>query len=896
MLHSVVEFRMETAVGCSDRSFVSMSPSPESIAFSKAIAANDARIRLPNLEDGREITAERTAIYTSSVARWAEERADGVSLPFGVAAVGGTGRQELTPCSDLDIVFLFEEPVETGETRRFLGKLQEETLHTRAFRDRFGFSLRALPYSFEDVPYLREKNLNSFLDLTPIYDPLDLCGEFRRRIRESYDPFEHFLHVRKLWMRQLERPGASAERVDRFDLKNDALRVFLAAIWTLGGREFEHSHCIYARYFENDSRDLDAYFFLIRLRTWLHLQRPGGGVSTVLGTHAEDTMVFSDFESFVHWQPEEKSERERYDFACEVQERLLASRRRVAAFSRGVIEGELRPGRQVAPGNPVALGAGGLHHTDPDACVSAHQCSRAALSLVLTAQRYGLQIDPSELQMTFNEAGDWLEPVPELSEMFLDPRGGLAESFDFLSRIPGAENRLFPGYGRYEASLDDKVRFKQRVLRGAIEREKLRELEMERREGERILAESFGPQRLADEGYDIRVEVEAARLTYEQLAAVKLALKTKRLPLTPEDLAIRSDATLSLTERYANGFSEIPLDEYYGPFFANAGFSQEILSLTYLLVKNQRVFVEIADAGLIDRTAVAELMARCEGDLAKVRTLYVFTYIDRHVSGPLAEDSSFFFNVRELYAKAVMPEHRRFQPRRLLEEAGLNDQESLEILLDFGRDFYEGIYRRFAIRFGHHLLKLANPKGTNRPKAILMKMDESLILGVAARDDRGIAASISGAFWKHGVGLTQAHLFSATNYGLVLNFFHLETPSQDEEEKTEYLLRELAAFVEGAIEQRSHCSIEDESTLPDVARDVTLTEWRHGLYRLRAESSGEVGALIYSLCCRASRRLEADIHGVTSQTDRTGTRASLFLRLPDHISVLEAREIVGTWG
>ena len=99
-----------------------------------------------------------------------------------------------------------------------------------------------------------------------------------------------------------------------------------------------------------------------------------------------------------------------------------------------------------------------------------------------------------------------------------------------------------------------------------------------------------------------------------------------------------------------------------------------------------------------------------------------------------------------------------------------------------------------------------------------------------------------------------------------------------------------------AIEHKLHCSDEDEAALPDVARDVTLTEWRHGLFRLRAESAGEVGALIYLLCCKASRRLQADVHGVTSQTDRSGAWASVFLRLPETMSLSDARAIVAEWG
>ena len=122
---------------------------------------------------------------------------------------------------------------------------------------------------------------------------------------------------------------------------------------------------------------------------------------------------------------------------------------------------------------------------NPETCVTDQDRSSAALSLVLTAQRYELPIDASELLTTFHRAGDWLEPVPELGALFLETRGSLAASFDFLSRIPGAEERLFPGYGRFESSVDERVRSERRTLRGPLEREKMRELETERREGER---------------------------------------------------------------------------------------------------------------------------------------------------------------------------------------------------------------------------------------------------------------------------------------------------------------------------------------------------------------------------------------------------------------------------
>ncbi len=864
----------------------------------RRLRENEDLIRDIVLDNGKEIVAARTALFTSVIADWAAEQrtALGYPHPFAVGAVGGTGRGEVTPCSDLDIVFLFELPVEEEATHAFVLELQRQTLHTSCFRERFGFSFVAMPYGLQDAVGLQDKDLNAFIDLDPVYDPDGLVTVFRNRIRETYDPFEHFLHVRRLWLHQWERAGAMAERIDHFDIKNDGLRLFLAGVWTQAGKRFSHSHQIYRQLAESDPRDLDAYHFLLRLRCWIHLQRKPGGVPTALGNHVEDVMTYQDFASLGGWLGEEATDQERLEFADQVRSRLLSARRRIAAFARGVIEGELRTGRRISPGHPVALGAGGLFHAEPETCVTNGDRSRAALSLLLMAQRYELPIDPSELQTTFLDAGDWLEPVPEVAALFLEPRGSLAATFDFLSRIPGAEERLFPGYGKFESSFDERVRTERHVLRGPLEREKMRALEADRKEGQRLLAAAREPEKLTDVAYAIRVEVEAALLTDSQLAAVKLALKTKRLPVTPDDLAARNDPRRTLEDRFSSGFSAISLEEYYAKCFPGAGFADEILDLARFLVENRRTFLEIVTTGLIDERVVSDLLRRCGGDLDRLRALYVFTHADHHAWKSPATNPTQFFNIRELYAKARMPVGRRFDPAALLESGGYADDESLEILSDFGRDFFEGIYRHYAVRFGGYLLRLTREDNDARPRVTTIVEGKVKILGVAAKDNRGLAASIIGALWKHGVGLQQAHLFSAMNHGLALDFFHLAPIPENGETSGAPAGPELNRLVETAIAERLHLSDLDEEALPDVARQVTLTEWRPGLYRLHAGTTEDIGALAYLLCLKAGRRFDANIHGLAADTGRDGAWVSVYLNLPKTLALEDARVIAESWG
>ena len=58
------------------------------------IAENNHFIRRPQLNNGREIAAARTAIHTTLVRTWAREQQEllGYTQPFAVVALGGTGR------------------------------------------------------------------------------------------------------------------------------------------------------------------------------------------------------------------------------------------------------------------------------------------------------------------------------------------------------------------------------------------------------------------------------------------------------------------------------------------------------------------------------------------------------------------------------------------------------------------------------------------------------------------------------------------------------------------------------------------------------------------------------------------------------------------------------------
>ncbi|MCP5515762.1 MAG: hypothetical protein H7A45_00725 [Verrucomicrobiales bacterium] len=849
-------------------------------AFQRLIAGNDRLIRQPELENGRALVTARSVIHREVAAAWVTEqhRTSGYDKPFALVALGGTGRAEVTPCSDLDFALLFDDDIEENP---FLAQLQAQLLHSDRFLEACGFKCEPLPFNLDDAAGLTDKQLNSFVDLQPVYDPTGLARRFRERIRGTYDPFQHFLYVRRFWKDHWEKAAGESERLDRFDIKNDGLRVFLAGIWTLAGKQFRPGVEIYRTL--DDPRALQAYEFLLRIRMFIHLRRGCPCRPAPDGNHPEDVLTFEDFTSFGELLGPEADERTRFEFDNDVRSRLLDARRRVARFTRAVIQQELKQGRQVGPDSPLVYGVGGLYHATSPKCRTPREKSRAALLLLWAAQRYGVPIDPCELQATFRNAGDWLTLVPELGSLFHETEGSLADSFTFLSQFDGAEDCLFPGYRRFESSLDGRVMEEKQRLRGAIERRKIQILEGYVREGAAMLARSTSASGSGALAEEVRAEVEAALLDLDHLAAVKLALKTKRLPLTPADRKVREDATRPLYERFSTGMSEVDLDSYYAPYAEEADFNPETIRLTEFLIANRRAFREHARERVVDKQRVEDFARLC-GSEDRLRSLFVFTCADRAEWECETDDPARWFTIRELYEKTM----REFRPgvdlRRAIETAGYSP-EQLAILRDFGEDFFAGVYRRYANRFGAHLVRLYEQPQDTGPKVSVLRHGKGLIIGVAASDFRGLAASVSGALWHHRVNLAQAHFFSAMNHGLALDFFHVAPGSSP-------LGMELQKDLENAIRERRHIAEADEANLSELAGRSTVRPWRPGQYCLNFEIDRDTGGLVYALTYKIFRHLGGNIFALSAHAGRGQGYIDVFFAPPAELSLEEARRIV----
>lgn len=878
-------------------------------AYAQLTAENNARYLECNLENGRELARQRTLIHTTIAADWLERQARdlGYDQPFALAAIGGTGRMEMTPCSDTDFVMLYEEDVEGNDFQKAIWAKTRSV----QFQNECGFELCLPAYNLEHMQELDDLQLNAFLDVAPAYDPYGLVPRFRQRIQETYDPFAHFLHVYRYWSdTEAVLKSGGSERLDRFDIKNEGLRAFLAGVWKLAGAEFRHSEEIYRTRIE--ARDLEAYYFLLRIRGFVHVRRGKPQTPLPNGSHLEDRLSFDDFRSFGEMLGPDASDEQRFDFANDVRMRLNSARRRVELFTKRVIGSGLKEGHPTRAGSPIIHFVGGLRHVtenEPDVRDGNERAkSEAALSLLLASQRYGVNIDPAELEGTFLNAGDWLEQVPSLADLFYELRGSLANSIEFLAHLDGALDRLFPGYGRFEMSLDERVMLERASLRGTYVRDKLRALDRCR-----IVDKSYfdDKHRVERDRQRAKLEqilpVEASLLTTDDLAAIKLALVTKRLPLTKEDVLDRRNESLPIHERFASGFSDIPLEEYYEQFQSRANFKKTTVQTTEFLVRNRRLFKELSQNAENTDDMVSHVVNLC-GSSEALRALFVFTCVDRLVGVPplhhgaisasefaeqrrnrswqiQAAEPTRWLATLEMYIKAMSRFIPNFIPdaNRFMQDAGYSPREQA-VLADFGDCFFAGLYARHANSFGSHLIRLADGI-TDTPKATLLLDGGAVILGVAARDFRGLAACIAGALAEQGVQLRRANLFSAHNHGLALDFFHLQPVNRPIPES-------LPPAIEAAVREHRHIAPEDAAKHPPLQGAFQLDDTPSGNYRLRFETADDAHGLLHSVTYKVYQHLRASIHSLDASTSRNTARIAVFLKLPDDMSLETAQRIV----
>lgn len=218
--------------------------------INKGLAENNSYIHCATLQDGWDIARHRAEVITSVLSEFFHEFLNEYS-PTGTIAIyqlGGTGRAEMCPDSDVDLAVFVEN---IDENERFLDALCSKKRLLSPIIPHLGETLKT--NSFHDL-----KNRNHF-ELTMLRSMLDATlitghAEFHERIIKQCSEqgkalnldlvFDTIARIRDLDKKHPQKPGDIGE----FHIKDGqgGQRNFQLPIWLLGFADWKSAKSIYA--------------------------------------------------------------------------------------------------------------------------------------------------------------------------------------------------------------------------------------------------------------------------------------------------------------------------------------------------------------------------------------------------------------------------------------------------------------------------------------------------------------------------------------------------------------------------------------------------------------------------------------------------------------------------
>ena len=801
--------------------------------YGQLIAEKDRQLSTASLSSGPALTACRTAIHTGLLRAWLSPLISRYGMSDHVAgvALGGTGRGEMSPCSDIDVGYLVADP---SAAAPLLREIERHTVHGNGFRDRCGFSFRGQILHVaqaEDLLALSFEQTTSLRDMRWIAGAVPLVAAVRASLREHLDPLAQHLRYEAQLRACLEASPPGGVHLKQL------LRRCQAAMWLRGTAGFLPVRAVLR---ELDAETQAAYWLAHRVRGLCHLQC--GDVAAGAGRRRDpDLVTASDLMAVAETLAAASDNAG--GGSVRVLDQLLYAFERLDQFARQTLATARRPAPR-AHGLPITLGADGLAYAGEIPTTTGER-EAAALALLMGTQRYAQPIAPEEAQrhLAGLPAFEFVHAsvCALLSNAGLDRVVAVADRNELLAPLFAGALAIGPSPAE-----------RQSTPACAALQAALRALDDYAIPGNNSAAQSAA---LLLPGPPPEVVSAAAQAAGSQgMAAVRLALVT---------------ACLLDAQALRNSVAALPT--YFVQLAARGCCGTALTALAQRLLEHRTLLTTLAGEGTNDAGRVGALCAAA-GDAITLHALFIFhcaraqgvatlhtAHVDPHAADATIDDAP-WFNLVELYRKAVDAfAHAPSSAHHALRVAGFDAAESA-MLADLGPDFFSGMYAEYLPRVGAAALRVVS--GQRPARALLFHEQGQPLVAVVARNTRGLAAALIGTLVAAQMHIRQAHLFTATQAGFVLDFFH----------------------VAGAVEQDLIARLEAVGTAPEemlcatppsrpLGVEVTLLSELpgDGLRRLRLrlrqeEGAGDaVGAALFWLTSMLSTRFEADIHFVASR-------------------------------
>ena len=680
------------------------------------------------------------------------EEAGLAPTPLVVVALGGYGRGELHPSSDVDLMVVYD-----GELSPYVQRVMHELLYTLwDLGLQVGHSLRSLgdcvAMARTDFP-----SRTSMQEARLVVGDRKLFRQFGRMLRDNVyrHDFEQFLTTTLAEREQRYRRYGASPYIGEPNIKESAggLRDMHTAMWLSAAkfgartlRELCDKGLITPR--EQEAADR-ALTFLWRVRNELHFF--SGHKNDVLGRDLQPRIAKNlGYENEGHTLGVERFMRDYYLNARAIHRvsRRLIARCQETLSARGSAE---RRQRQQALADGLVFFDGRLHRADRDPGVLRRDSTRI-MKVFWHLHRLGCELSLG-LERTVEESLDVVDEQfqrsPEVRDLFLDicrTWGRVALTFSVMHEL-GVLGRYLPEFGGLTCLVQYDVYHKFSADQHSL-------LAVEH-------LEALAPGQSA--------ESEGAAQVFNEVEKPELLM----LGMLLHDIG--------KAKGHGHVAKGIPLVR---ELTSRIGLPLEDAGMVEFLVAHHLTMSHIAQRRDIDDPKTIETFAETVGDPQRLRMLYLLTYADMRAVGPGVLTGWQARILHELYARTLarLTGGRVAKPNRTvlgdrLSEALKGDvpRQAVKAHLAMVQDRY--LSQTSVQRMAAHLRLIARLDSGPLATELFHHPDlGSSDLVVVTRDVPGLFSLIAGTLAAHGVNIISAQIATRAD-GIAIDTFQVNDPT-----------------------------------------------------------------------------------------------------------------------
>ena len=672
--------------------------------------------------------------------------------PLVVVALGGYGRGELHPSSDVDLMVVYD-----GELSPYVQRVMQELLYTLwDLGLQVGHSLRSLgdcvAMARTDFP-----SRTSMQEARLVVGDKRLFRHFGRVLRDNVyrHDFEQFLATTLAEREQRYRKHGASPYIGEPNIKESAggLRDMHTAMW-LGAAKFGartlRELCDKGLITPREQATADrALTFLWRVRNELHFF--SGHKNDVLGRDLQPRIAKNlGYENDGHALGVETFMRDYYLNARAIHRvsRRLIARCQETLSARGWAE---RRQRQQALADGLVFFDGRLHRADRDPAVLRHDPTRI-MKVFWHLHRLGCELSlglERAIEESLDVVDEQFQRSPEVRDLFLDicrTWGRVALTFSVMHEL-GLLGRYLPEFGGLTCLVQYDVYHKFSADQHSL-------LAVEH-------LEALAPGQSA--------ESEGAAQVFNEVEKPELLM----LGMLLHDIG--------KARGHGHVAKGIPLIR---ELTARIGLPPEDAGMVEFLVAHHLTMSHIAQRRDIDDPKTIETFAETVGEPQRLRMLYLLTYADMRAVGPGVLTGWQARILHELYARTLarLTGGRLAKPNRTtlgdrLYEALQGDvpRQAVKAHLAMVQDRYLG--QTSVQRMAAHLRLIARLEGGRLATELFHHPDlGSSDLVVVTRDVPGLFSLIAGTLAAHGVNIISAQIATRAD-GIAIDTFQVNDPT-----------------------------------------------------------------------------------------------------------------------